>query len=70
MKKTRKSLSKDSVKIKPTTKIQSVLKYGSYPELAQKAIEGANVTCRTMHVILSWLTFKFVKILLVDFLTK
>ena len=32
--------------------------------MAQKAIEGAMVTCRTMHVILSWLSFKFVKILL------
>ena len=29
----------------------------------QKAIEGANVTFRTMHVILSSLTFKFLKFL-------
>ena len=37
--------------------------YGAYPELAQKAIEGANVRCRNMHVLLRWL-----KILIVKFL--
>ena len=25
---------------------------GGFPKMAQKAIEGANVTCRTIHVIL------------------
>ena len=32
--------------------------YGGYPEIAQKAIEGANVTCRNMHVILRRLFFR------------
>ena len=26
--------------------------YGAYPEIAQKVIEGANITCLNMHVIL------------------
>ena len=34
--------------------------YGTYPEIAQKVIEGAKVTCRNMHVILRWLKIRTV----------
>ena len=35
--------------------------YGGYPEMTQKAIEGANVTCWNMHVILRWLKIGFIE---------
>ena len=38
--------------------------YGGYLEMAQKAIEGANVTCWNMHVILRWLKIGFIEFLL------
>ena len=31
-----------------------------YPEITQKAIEGANVICRNMHVILRWFKIRTV----------
>ena len=40
------------------------LYYGGYLEMAQKAIEGANVTCWNMHVILRWLKIGFIEFLL------
>ena len=37
--------------------------YGRYPEIAQKDIEGGNVRCRNMDVILRWLKIRDVKFL-------
>ena len=38
-------------------------KIGGYPEKAWKAIEGVNVTCCNMHVILRWLKIRTVEFL-------
>ena len=34
------------------------MEHGTYPEIAQKVIEGANITCLNMHVILRWLKIR------------
>ena len=45
------------LRVPPVNKNASNFKfeYGGYPEIAQKVIEGANITCLNMHVILRWL---------------